>query len=57
MDYQGLSNGELRRMLWDRFPGPGFKEVTEDNRQTVIALLEISEKETGRAKNVQPEDQ
>jgi hypothetical protein len=57
MDYQGFSNEELRGMLWDRFPGPSFKEVTNDNRQTVIALLEISEKETGRSQNVQPEDQ
>jgi hypothetical protein len=56
MDYQGLSNEDLRRILWDRFPGPGFKEVTDDNRQTVIALLEVSE-ETGEAQNVQPEDQ
>lgn len=43
MEYDAMSNEELRLLLWERFPGTVFKEVTEANRQTVIALLLISE--------------
>lgn len=57
MNYQDLSNEELGRRLRERFPGPAFKEVTEENRQTVIAILKISETENRGAKNILPKEQ
>jgi hypothetical protein len=56
MDYEEVSNEVLQKLLTERFPRPLFQEVTEYNRQTVIALLEASEEETRRPENVQPED-
>jgi hypothetical protein len=56
MDYEEISNEELYKLLMERFPRPLFQEVTDYNRQTVIALLEASEEETRRLESVQPED-
>ena len=56
MDYEEMSNEELYKLLMERFPRPLFQEVTEYNRQTVIALLEASEEETRRLESVQSED-
>jgi hypothetical protein len=56
MDYEEMSNEVLQELLTERFPRPLFQEVTEYNRQAVIALLEASEEETRRPENVQPED-
>jgi hypothetical protein len=57
MNYQEMSNEELRQALKEKFPGADFKEVAAYNRQTVIALLEIHQDDTRRPENVQPEDQ
>jgi hypothetical protein len=56
MDYEEVSNEVLQKLLTERFRRPLFQEVTEYNRQAVIALLEASEEETRRPENVQPED-
>jgi len=49
MNYEEMSNEELYRLLIERgFPGPHFKEVTQDNRQTVIAILKIHQDGTRR---------
>lgn len=56
MNYEEMSNEELCQLLRGKFPGAGFKEVADYNRQTVIAILEIHPDETRRMENVQPED-
>lgn len=48
MNYEEMSDEELYRLLIERFPGPHFKEVTQDNRQTVIAILKIHQDKTRR---------
>jgi hypothetical protein len=56
MNYKEISNEELRQLLREKFPGAGFKEVADYNRQTVIAILGIHPDETRRMENVPPED-
>jgi hypothetical protein len=56
MNYQEMSNEQLRQVLREKFPGVSFKEVAEYNRQTVIALLKIHQNETRRPGSVQSED-
>lgn len=48
MNYEEMSNEELYQLLMERFPGPHFKEVTQDNCQTVIAILKVFQKMTRR---------
>lgn len=48
MDYEEMSNEELYRLIMERFSRPHFREVTDDNRQTVIAILKFFEDEEGR---------
>jgi hypothetical protein len=50
MDYEAMSNEELYRLIMERFARPHFREVTNDNRQTVIAILMFFEDEGGRQK-------
>lgn len=45
MDYKEMSNEELYQLLREKFPGAGFKKIAKDNRQTVIAILEIHQDE------------
>ena len=47
MDYEEMSNEELYRLVMERFSGPHFEEVTDDNCQTVIAILQFFEDEEG----------
>ncbi len=43
LDYNGLSNEELRLILGQRMPGATFLPVTNETRQTAIAMLKITE--------------
>ncbi len=43
-NYDALTNRELQHLLHDRLPGMGFMSVTDGNRETVIAMLKITEK-------------
>lgn len=47
-DYEALSNEELTRLLHKRFPELIIWIVTDDTRNTVIAMLKISKKTGGR---------
>lgn len=43
-DYEALTNTELQQLLHKRMPGMGFMSVSNENRETVIAMLIISER-------------
>jgi hypothetical protein len=43
-DYSSLTNEELRSLLSQRAPWMGGGSVTDENRQTIIAMLKITEK-------------
>jgi hypothetical protein len=51
MDYRIMSDDELYQSLNDNFHGPSFKHVTDDNRQTVIRILEANEERMRRDEN------
>ncbi len=44
IDYSRLSNEQLRRIFCEKVPHMAFLSVTDENRQTVIAMLEVTEK-------------
>ncbi len=54
MDYEEMSNEELYQLLMENVPGADFKEVSDYNRQTVIAILWLYGDEARRSENVQP---
>ncbi len=43
-DYEALTNAGLQRLLHKRLPSMRFMSVSNENRETVIAMLVISEK-------------
>lgn len=43
-DYEALTNSDLQQLLHKRMPGMGFMSVSNENRETVIAMLIISER-------------
>jgi L-cystine uptake protein TcyP (sodium:dicarboxylate symporter family) len=47
MDYEKMSNEELYQLLLEKLPGEPFEEVADDNRQTVIAILQFFEDKEG----------
>ncbi len=42
-DYRNLTNGELQRLLSDSIPEMRYFPVTDDTRETVIAMIKISQ--------------
>jgi len=45
-DYENISDTELSRLLAERIPDKKVPEVTDYNRQTMIAFLKFFSKET-----------
>lgn len=41
IDYGRLTNRELQKLLWELMPEMRFFSVTDDTRQTAIAMLKI----------------
>ena len=46
-DYEKISDRELSRLLEERMPEKKAPEVTDYNRQTMIAFLKFFSNETG----------
>ena len=43
MDHKALSNEELHRLVCHRIPHMVFLDITDEIRETVIAMIEVTE--------------